>query len=61
MKLTNDDIKQIKNLILWFFENKKYFPFADELINNYKIFFPNKVDNNTKEKFDKITNEVITE
>jgi len=58
---TEQDLKQIKNLILSFNKEKKYFPFADELIKKYSIFFPNNIDNETKSKIDDFINSIILE
>ena len=61
MKITDNDKQQIKSLILWYFNTKKYFPFAEQLIEQYKIFFPNDIDSWIKDIINELSNEVIIE
>jgi predicted oxidoreductase (fatty acid repression mutant protein) len=59
--LSENDLKQIKNLVLSYYKEKKYFPFADDLMNQYKIFFPDDLDQEIKNQIDDLVNSVILE
>ena len=59
--LNENDLKQIKNLILSYYKEKKYFPFVEDLLEKYKIFFPENLDNGVKQQINDLVNEVILE
>jgi hypothetical protein len=59
--LTENDLKQIKNLINSFYQKHKYYPFAEDLINEYSIFFPENLDNKIKDQIDELTISIIEE
>ena len=59
--LTEQDKKQIKNLVLSFYKKHNYFPVYDDLSKEYNIFFPEDLDNKTKDEIDEIVNETILE
>ena len=57
--LTEQDKKQIKNLVLSFYKKHNYFPVYDDLSKEYNVFFPEDLDNKTKDEIDEIVNETI--
>jgi len=59
--LTENDLKQIKNLVLSFYKEKKYFPFVEDLQKKYSILFPNNLDEETKNQIDNFINDIIIE
>ena len=59
--LNENDLKQIKNLILSYFQEKKYFPFVEDLLEKYKMFFPENLDDKVKNQINDLVNETILE
>ncbi len=59
--LNENDLKQIKNLILSYYKEKKYFPFVEDLLEKYKIFFPENLDDEVKQQINNLVNEIILE
>ena len=58
--LTENDLKQIWNLVDSFYKKHKYFPFASDIVKEYSIFFPPEwIDNETKKQIDNFVNEKI--
>ena len=58
---SESDLKQIKNLVLSFRQNKKYFPFVEDLEKEYSMFFPQDLDDKTKEQINDFINDIIKE
>ena len=54
--LTENDLKQIWNLVDSFLEKHKYFPFYEDLAQNYPMFFPEDLDENIKKQIDEFIN-----
>ena len=59
--LNENDLKQIKNLILSYYKEKKYFPFVVDLLEKYKMFFPENLDNDVKQQINDLVNKIILE
>ncbi len=59
--LNENDLKQIKNLILSYYKEKKYFPFVEDLLEKYKMFFPENLDDKVKKQINDLVNETILE
>ncbi len=59
--LNENDLKQIKNLILSYYKEKKYFPFVEDLLEKYKMFFPENLDDEIKQQINNLVNEIILE
>ena len=59
--LNENDLKQIKNLILSYHKGKKYFPFVEDLLEKYKMFFPENLDDEVKKQINDLVNETILE
>jgi len=59
--LNENDLKQIKNLILSYYKEKKYFPFVEDLLEKYKMFFPENLDNDVKQQINDLVDKIILE
>ena len=59
--LTENDLKQIKNLVISFYKEKEYFPFVEDLMDKYSLLFPENLDNGTKNQIDDFINTIIME
>ena len=59
--LTEQDLNQIKNMILSFYKKHKYFPFVEDLQKEYSIIFPQDLDEETKNQIDDFVNKIIFE
>ena len=59
--LNENDLKQIKNLILSYYKEKKYFPFVEDLLKKYFIFFPENLDDEVKQQINNLVNKIILE
>jgi len=58
---TEKDLKQIRNLVISFYQKHKYFPLSEKLIDEYKMFFPDNLDENIKQEINSFINSVILE
>jgi len=58
---SENDLKQIKNLVNSFYTKHKYYPLAENLIQEYQIFFPENLDQETIDQIDNLINEIIVE
>ena len=59
--LTEQDLNQIKNMVLSFYKKYKYFPFVEDLQKEYSIIFPQDLDEETKNQIDDFVNKIIFE
>ena len=59
--LNENDLKQIQNLILSYHKEKKYFPFVEDLLEKYKMFFPENLDDEVKRQINDLVSETILE
>ena len=58
---TESDLKQIKNLVLSFVKSKGYFPFVEDLMKTYSMFFPQDLTPEEKNQINDLVNEIILE
>jgi hypothetical protein len=59
--LSEKDLEQIKNLVLSFHKKHKYYPFVEDLMKEYALFFPQDLDEETKNQIDNFITEIIEE
>ncbi len=59
--LTENDLKQIRNLVDSFLKKHWYFPFAKDLIKTYTVLFPENIEQSYIDKIDDFINNIIFE
>lgn len=57
--LKETDLKQIWNLVISFYKKKKYFPFVEDLMKEYELFFPQDLSDEDKNQIDDYVNQII--
>ncbi len=56
---SENDLKQIKNLVKSFLNTKKYFPFVEDLMKEYQVIFPQDLSDEEKEQIENFINQLI--
>lgn len=59
MKLNEQDLEQLNNLIIAFFKKYETFPFVEDLLKEYAFLFPENISNQDKEQIENLINETI--
>ena len=56
---TENDLKQIKNLVESFLKSKWYFPYAEDLMKTYSLVFPQDLTEEEKQQINDFVNQLI--